>query len=404
MSINSWLEGSFALKGYRVVRCERQQGQSILFLEPRRDQLRCPDCGRPDVVCRGQVLRYIRTLPIGHRQTILAVPIQRVWCRHCHCLKQVRLHLAGIRHSYTHLFERYVRELCRVATIRDVARHLGVGWDLVKEICKRHLENRFHRRSLDHLRHIAIDEVCVGRKHYLTLVLDLDTGQVVYVGKGRGGKALRRFWRRTRMICEQIEAVAMDMSAALRSAVSQYLPDAQIVFDHFHLIQLFNRKLSRLRRDLQQEAEGPLQKKVLKGTRWLLLKNPDDLKDSHNERQRLMEALELNRPLAAAYYLKEDLRQVWKQSDKQTADRFISDWVARAQASGVGMLTRFAKRLQTYRSGILAWYDHPITTAALEGTNNKIKTLQRQAYGFRDQRFFTLRIYFAHELKYALTG
>lgn len=404
MSVNSWFERTFGLVGFRVVRWENELQGSILHLEPDRDKLRCPDCGRPTVICRGRVLRRFRTLPVGHKPTILVVPVQRVWCQHCHCLKQINLHFASARRSYTRIFERYVLELCRFATIRDVARHLRVGWDLVKDIYKRHLQGRYDRLSCENLRRIAIDELCIGKGRFITLVLDLDTGAVVHVGKGRGGDALRRFWRRIRMISDQIEAVAMDMSGAFQAAVREYLPDTPIVFDHFHLIQLFNQKLSQLRRDLQREAEGPLQKQVLKGTRWLLLKNPQNLQDARNEQGRLQEALRLNQPLATAYYLKEDLRQLWKQSDKQTADRFISDWVSRAQTSGVRMLKEFAKTLQNYRHGLLAWYDHPITTAALEGTNNKIKTLQRKAYGFRDQKFFKLRIYFAHELKYALTG
>jgi transposase len=155
---------------------------------------------------------------------------------------------------------------------------------------------------------------------------------------------------------------------------------------------------------MYREAEGPLNKKVLKGTRWLLLKNPENLSKQKNERARLEEALLLNRPLAMAYYLKEDLRQLWEQKNKREAGTFLDDWIERAANGGVRMLMQFAKTLQTHRRGLLAYYDHPITTAALEGTNNKIKTLQRQAYGFRDREFFKLRIYALHESKYALVG
>lgn len=95
---------------------------------------------------------------------------------------------------------------------------------------------------------------------------------------------------------------------------------------------------------------------------------------------------------------------MWEQKDKTAAGLFLNDWLARARASGVSMLQKFATTLQTHRRGLLAYYDHPITTAALEGTNNKIKTLQRQAYGFRDREFFKLRIYALHEMRYALVG
>ena len=179
---------------------------------------------------------------------------------------------------------------------------------------------------------------------------------------------------------------------------------AILVFDHFHVVKLFNEKLTQLRRDLYREAVDLLQKEVLKGTRWLLLKNPENLAEDRNEHERLAEALRLNQPLACAYYMKEDLRQIWKQQDKAAARLLLEDWIRRAAASGIRMLQRFAKTLAAHAKGILAYYDHRISTGPLEATNNKIKTMQRQAYGFRDQEFFRLKIYALHLSTYALTG
>ncbi len=200
-----------------------------------------------------------------------------------------------------------------------------------------------------------------------------------------------------------IEAVATDLSPAYISAVSTNLPKAVHVFDHFHLIKLFNDGLSDLRRKLYHEAEL-MQRQVLKGSRWLLLKNPENLDPKHREQERLAAALELNQPLALAYYMKEDLRQIWMQPDKTTATQVLHDWVQRAFASGISTLIKFAKTVALYRSGILAYYDYPISTGPLEGTNNKIKTMKRQAYGFRDLEFFKLKILALHKTKYALVG
>ena len=146
-----------------------------------------------------------------------------------------------------------------------------------------------------------------------------------------------------------------------------------------------------------------LQKKVLKGSRWLLLKNPENL-DPVKEAKRLEEMLALNQPLAAAYYMREELRQLWEQEDVLKAQTFLESWCDRAEASGIRMLIEMAHTIQMHRWGIYAWYEYPISTGPLEGTNNKIKTLQRQAYGFRDQEFFRLKIYALHEAKYALVG
>src|SRR3954453_18732921 len=124
-------------------------------------------------------------------------------------------------------------------TILDVAHHLGVSWDVVKDIQKRDLSRRYARPKLKHLRRIAIDEIAVGKGHrYQTVVLDLESGAVVFVGGGKGGDALKPFWKRLRRCKAEVEAVAMDMSPAYHAAGSAYLPEARIVFDHFHVIKL----------------------------------------------------------------------------------------------------------------------------------------------------------------------
>jgi transposase len=334
---------------------------------------------------------------------MLELPVQRLWCAGCGHTRQAAIGFADPKRSYTRAFERYVLELSASMTIQDVARHLNVGWDLVKDIQKRNLLRRFSKPKLKHLRHIAIDEICVGHGHrYLTVVLDLDSGAIVFVGQGKGADALEPFWKRLKASHARIRAVATDMSPAYIGAVSEHLSKAIHVFDHFHVIKLFNDKLSDLRRQVQQEAQTTLQKKVLKGTRWLLLKNPENLDPKRNEKQRLEEALRLNQPLATAYYLKEDLRQLWDQPDKQAAERFMDSWIGKAQASGIRMLQQLAVTLAAHRHGILAWYDCPITTAPLEGTNTKIRVLQRQAYGYRDQEFFRLKLHALHETTYAL--
>ncbi len=400
----SLLYHAFGTKGYRYVRTSYVQGQTIFTLGQEPDTCRCSACGSADVVSRGHVERRFRCLPIGLRPTFLVLPIPRVECRACGVVRQVEVTFADPRRSYTKRFERYVLELSRRMTIRDVAAHLGVGWDLVKEIQKRDLSRRYARPKLKHLRRIAIDEIAVARGHrYMTVVMDLDKGAVVFVGDGKGADALKPFWKRLRPSGAKIAAVAMDMSAAYRSAVSAHLKNAVIVFDHFHVIKLFNEKLSGLRRSLYNRAEAD-QKKVLKGARWLLLKNPENLDADRDEKARLEEALALNKPLATAYYLKEDLRRFWEQPGKRFATAFLNDWLRRAEASGVRMLQQMAKTLAAHRSGLLAYYDARITSGPMEGTNNKIKTMKRMAYGFRDPEFFKLKILAIHETRYALIG
>jgi transposase len=342
---------------------------------------------------------------MGRKRVFVELPVPRVECRDCGVVRQVAVDFAEPRVTYTKSFERYVLGLSHSMTIKDAAAHLGVSWDVVKDIQKRDLKRRFSRPRLKDLRRIAIDEISIGKGHrYLTIVLDLESGAVVHVGHGKGGDALGEFWKALRRSRARIAAVATDMSPAYIDAVRMHLPEAKLVFDRFHVMKLFNEKLSELRREAYRVTKDTLQKDVLKGTRWLLLKRPENLDESRNERKRLEEALRLNQPLATAYYLKEELAEFWEQEDGDEAEAFLLDWIRRAESSGIQMLHQFAKTLRFHALGLLAYYDYPLSTGPLEGTNNKIKTMKRQAYGFRDHEFFILKILALHETKYALVG
>ena len=401
----SELYHGFGIRGYQHVKSEFEGGKSIYTIGQRTGDLRCSACGSGHVIRRGFRERRFRCPPIGLRPVQIVLDVARVECQDCGVLRQVRVGFADEQRSYTRGFERYVLGLSRFMTIQGVARHLQVSWDVVKDIQKRSLTRRFEHVRLKHLRRLAIDEISIGTGHrYLTVVLDLMSGAVVFVGDGKGAEALKPFWKRLKSSGAAIEAVAMDMSPAYISAVVKHLPGTAVVFDHFHIIKLFNEQLSDLRRDLHREATEKLHKEVLKGTRWLLLKNPENLDETRNEPNRLEEALKLNEPLAAAYYMKEDLRRVWDQPNKKAASRLLDVWIRRAENSGIRMLMKFARTLAMHRNQILNYYDYRISTGPLEGTNTKIRVLQRQAYGFRDTEFFKLKIYALHETRFQLVG
>jgi transposase len=401
----SLLYHAWGLRGYRLEATDFTEGTIVFRVRQNPEALCCGHCGSHSVMRQGVVVRRFKALPIGRKAVWVELPLQRLWCATCNKTRQVKLAFADERRTYTHGFERYALELGRHMTIQDVARHLGVSWDVIKDIQKRYLLRHFARPRLKHVRQIAIDEICIGRgRRFLTVVLDLESGAVVFVGKGRGSASLEPFWKRLRASGAKVRAVATDMSPAYMLAVHDNLPKAVHVFDRFHVMKLFNEQLADLRREVQRCIEDVEQRRLIKGTLWLLLKNPENLDPRKNEHQRLQDALRINRPLATAYYMKEDLREFWNQILKPSAARFLDDWIARAEASGIRMLKKFARTLQIHRKGLLNWYDYPISTGPLEGTNTKIRVLQRQAYGFRDHEFFTLKIYALHETTYALVG
>lgn len=328
-------------------------------------------------------------------------------CKECKIIRQAEIGFADPRLTYTKSLARYVLNLARFMTISDVSKHLGLSWDLIKSIQKRYLQKKYSRPALKELKRIAIDEIYVGKRGYLTIVLDIQSGAVVFVGDGKGGEALEPFWTRLRRCRKvKIEAVAMDMSPAYIRAVNENLKEAVIVFDHFHMIKMMNEKISDFRRQLHNITTDKLQRSVLKGTRWLLLTARENLEIKEKSVERLRQALEVNRPLATVYYMKEDLRQVWGWvGDKQAAEWHLKSWIEMARNSGIDMLFKLSKTLEKHLEGILAYFDFDgLSTGPLEGTNNKIKTMQRKAYGYRDMEFFKLKIMALHETKYALVG
>ena len=188
------------------------------------------------------------------------------------------------------------------------------------------------------------------------------------------------------------------MSAAFISSVLDNCPNAIHVFDHFHVVKLMNDKLDDIRR-MQYNMEKDINKrKVLKGTRYLLLGNGADIYDT-KYKTRLENALAMNDPLSKAYYLKEQLREIWTQGCKEDAEKVLADWVNQARESKIPQLQKMAMTVLAYRRGILSWYDCHISTAKVEGINNKIKVIKRNAYGFRDERYFKLRLNALHDCR-----
>ncbi len=258
----SLLYHAFGVRGYRYLATRYEQGAVIVRIEAPRESLRCPACGSDHVHVSERFRRQWRTVPIGAKAVFIEMDVPRVECQRCPAQRRVRLTFAEAKRRYTRSFERFVVELLQFMTPQDVAWHLGISWDLANDIQKRRLGKRFGRPKLRRLKHLAIDEIHLGRRHrFITLVLDLDSGVVVFVGHGKGAEALKPFWKRLKASRAKLRAVATDMAPAYVAAVLKHLPKARLVFDRFHVVKLLNEKLTQLRRDLpgprDREDDGP---------------------------------------------------------------------------------------------------------------------------------------------------
>jgi transposase len=295
-----------------------------------------------------------------------------------------------------------VLDLLSFGAINSVAHILGVGWDLIKEIHKSKLSRTYKNIPLEGINYIGVDEFSISKGHeYMTIFTDLEAARIIHAVKGRAKEDIRPFLEKLRKRARSLKAVAMDMSGSYYHAVSETLPGVDIVFDHYHVSALANQSIDELRREQQKELDA-LGKQTLKGCRFLLLKNYDNLSVDHKER--LHDLLCANEPLFTAHCMKEQLRLFWEQPDLESARHFLETWCKDAREVGIKTLAKLAKTLAGYRTGLLNYFKHRISNATTEGLNNKIKTLKRQAYGFRDMEYFKLRLYHLHAQRYSLAG
>ncbi len=352
----------------------------------------CSYCYHKGVGSHSNHQRFLRDLSLGPHKTLIHLYYRKIKCPVCGQITVEELDIAepgGPR--VTRRLAIYIQELCKLMTVKDVAEHLHLDWKTVKEIDKQGLQKEFASTDYNGLRCLAVDEISYGKHHrYLTTVIDFETGRIVWVGKDRKYETLKEFFlRMPNEARDQIKAVAMDMWDPFIKAVSEFCPQSAIVFDVFHIVAQYGKVIDEVRR-AETRAAAEADKKVIKGSRWILLKNLENLKET--EVPRLEKLLSVNKNLAAVYILKDELKTIWHCPNRQYMTKTLDDWCSKALESGIPALQQFVKTLRYHEYGILNHTDYPIHTGKLEGINNKIKVIKRQAYGFHDLEYFILKI------------
>ena len=335
--------------------------------------------------------RFIRDLNMAKAQVWLQVEYRKVWCDNCNGVRVEHLSFADASKRVTDRLAQYIHDLCKMLTVHDVAEHLDLNPKTIKAIDKSFLQKSFGRTDCHDLRVLAIDEIALRKGHnYMTVVMDYFSGRVVWMGEGRSKETLDSFFAEmTNRRKEAIEAVAMDMWEPYINRVKHHCPNANIVFDFFHVVQAFGRVIDKVRRDEYLKANEQ-DRKVLKGSRYLLLKNEENL--TEKQQSRLQDVLELNSTLSVLYVLKDYVKLVYYYSDRQKVKKILDDWCEMAGQIEHPSVKAFIKRLRFFEYGILNHADYPIGTSRLEGANNKIKVIKRKAYGFHDSEYFALKV------------
>jgi transposase len=288
-----------------------------------------------------------------------------------------------------------VARLCKVMPIKRVAEFYDLHWDTVKAIDKAYLARELDRVDVRGVKLLLMDEFALHKGHrYATVVADAETRQVLWVGKGRSREEVRPFfeWLGKRR-CKGIQAVGMDMTAAFEGEVREHCPQAEIVYDQFHVVAKYGKEvIDRIRvNEANRLKDDKAGRELIKGAKWILLGNWKNLPDRATK-IRLNELLEANQALMTAYVLKDALKELWRYRREGWARKAWETWLEMARSSGLKPLIRFARNLSKRIDGILSHCRWRLNTSVLEGINNKIKVLKRTAYGYRDEAYFFLKI------------
>jgi transposase len=391
----SWLGG---WEGYRVETIQRREdGDRAIWIFLGRAPcatMICDGCGQSVDRVHDIETRIVRDLPILDAATWLSVPRRRVMCPCCGPRLE-RLDWLDRHARVTRRLAASVARLCQVLPVKQVAAFFGLHWNTVKDIDKRALQRDLDPVDLSGVTVLAMDEFAIQRGHrYATVVIEPHTRRVLWVGRERSREGVRPFFDLLgEEGCRRIKAVAMDMNAAYANEVRDRCPQAEIVYDLFHVVAKYGHDvIDRVRVDeANRVRDDKKARKVVKTARWLLLRNRDSLKRPEDH-VRLDELLAANQALMTVYVLKDELKQLWRQPSPDAAQNAWQAWSEKALASGLAPLVRFARKLEPYLAGIVANASWRLNTSVLEGINNRIKVIKRMAYGYRDDAYFFLKI------------
>jgi transposase len=382
MRAKSVLQILLALHSTRVLGFTFDDEALVVDVAPTKLLPRCSECKRTVRGVYDRRERRWRHLDLGGIKTELRYELRRVRCPSCGVrVEEVPWAEAGS--GFTMAFEDHVAYLAQRTDCTTVTTVARVAWRTVGSIVQRVVRRVDAQRGdrLDGLRVIGVDELSYRRHHeYVTVVVDHDRGNVVWAGKGKSADALKAFFRLLGPSrCAKLEAVTIDMSAAYIKAVTEASPDAQIVFDRFHVQRLAHEAVDEVRRDEVRES-APEDRSKLKRTRWALQKNPWNLR--RVERDKLSMLQRDNRRIYRAYLLKEGLLAVLDRRQVNVARTKLDEWLAWARRSHLVPFVKLADTINHHRDGILAYVQTRLNNGRVEGLNGKARTITRRAFGF----------------------
>jgi len=333
-------------------------------------------------------------LPCAAHRIYLDLEVRRVDCRRCGAVKRERLDFLVENALHTRRFALYVGRRCRSGTIRDVAAELHLDWQTVKRLEMDYMREQVRRVGTPGPKVVGIDEISIRKGHtYRIVVSDLERRRPIWFGgEDRSEASMDQFYRFLgEKKAKRIRLAVMDMWKAFRNSTQHHAPQAAILFDKFHVMKHLGEALDKIRKSEYARLEGQ-QRRFIKGQKYTLLSHPQNLTGTARKNLKLL--LAANKRLHTAYVLKESFGQLWDYNREAWARKFFDNWRAQLKWQRLKPYEKFAAMIERHWDGIAA-YCKPQNKVALgfvEGLNNKIRVIQRRAYGLRDEEYLRLKI------------
>lgn len=338
--------------------------------------------------------RQVRDLSCGDTRIYLEIEVRRVQCRSCGKVKRERLDFLADNPFYTKRFAHYVGRRCRSSTIKDLAKELHLDWDTVKTLEKQYMQAQLAKAGTPSPKAIGIDEISIRKGHtYRIVVSDLIRGRPIWFGgEDRSEKSMAMFYEQLGPKTSRgIRLAVMDMWKPFRNATNEHAPQAAILFDKFHVMRHLGEALDKVRKAEYARLSGK-DRSFIKGQKYTLLSRRENL--TTTGRLNLRRLLAANKRLNTAYLLKESFGQLWDYEREAWARRFFENWRASLKWQRLKPYEKFAEMIERHWDGIAAYCkpENKVSLGFVEGLNNKIRVIQRRAYGLRDEEYLRLKI------------
>jgi transposase len=336
----------------------------------------------------------VRDLPCADHRVYLDLEVRRVDCRRCGAVKRERLDFLVENALHTKRFALYVGRRCRSGTIRDVAAELHLDWQTVKRLEMDYMREQVRRVGTPGPKVVGIDEISIRKGHsYRIVVSDLERRRPIWFGgEDRSEASMDQFYRfLEEKKAKRIRLAVMDMWKAFRNSTQHHAPQAAILFDKFHVMKHLGEALDKIRKSEYARLEGK-QRGFIKGQKYTLLSHPQNLTGTARKNLKLL--LAANKRLNTAYLLKESFGQLWDYNREAWARKFFENWRASLKWQRLKPYEKFAEMIERHWDGIAAYCkpENKVSLGFVEGLNNKIRVIQRRAYGLRDEQYLRLKI------------